>query len=48
MVTTKLTIKEIGRLSKRRLSKYIEDITQTPICADVNYCKALIELWMQK
>lgn len=47
-MTTKLTIKEIRKLSKRGLSKYIENITQTPICADAAYCKTIVDLWIKK
>lgn len=44
----KLTIKQMRSASKKALSKHIEEITQTPVCADNNYCKQLIDIWMKK
>lgn len=47
-IQKKLTIKQMMTVSKKKLSKHIEEITQTPICADNNYCKQLIDIWMKK
>ena len=35
---------ELEKLSKRELFKYIEDITQTDICKNEDYCKLLTSL----
>ena len=48
MALKKLTIKQIEKSSKQKLSKHIEDITQTPICADNQYCKIIIDTWLKK
>lgn len=46
--TKKLTTQQMMSASKKALSKHIEDITQTQICVDNDYCKKLIDIWMKK
>lgn len=45
---TKKNIDEIKKMSSSKISEYITDITQTPICADKKYCDEVIKIFMSK
>ena len=43
----KKTKKEILSMSKRELSAYLIDITQTDICKDKEYCNFLVQIFLK-
>jgi len=45
--TVKIPISDLARLDKRALSIYLDEITQTPICKDENYCKELVKIFLK-
>ena len=47
-MVSKLKISQIQLMSLRELSNYIEAITQTEICKDLNYCNQLIKIFLKK
>lgn len=44
----KKTKEEILSMSKQELLEYIEAITQTDICKDVEHCRFLIQTFLKK
>lgn len=43
----KIPIEKLNKLSSKELADYIINITQTPICNDVKYCKALNNIFIR-
>ena len=47
MIVQKIPIEELNKMSSSELSKHIEDITQTEICKDEEYCKKVVSLFVK-
>jgi hypothetical protein len=47
-MVTKLPLSLIGSMESKQIANYIESITQTEICKDINYCNQLIKIYLSK
>jgi NADH/NAD ratio-sensing transcriptional regulator Rex len=47
-MVTKIKLSEIESMTSKELANYIEQITQTEICKDLNYCNQLIKIFLKK
>jgi len=47
-MVTKLPISQIESMTLKQLAQYLEQITQTEICKDSNYCNQLLKIFLKK
>jgi hypothetical protein len=47
-MVTKIKLSEIESMTSKELTNYLEQITQTEICKDLNYCNQLIKIFLKK
>jgi hypothetical protein len=47
-MATKLPLSLLRNLTSNQIANYIEIITQTDICKDLNYCNQLIKIYLSK
>jgi len=48
MTNNKYSRNELEAMTSKQIAKYIEDITQTEICRDKNYCKMVCSIYRSK
>lgn len=41
----KLTLAKLETMTAREIANYLTGITQTPICRDEKYCKAVLKIF---
>ena len=47
-MVTKKPLVEISKMTSTEIALYIQEITQTEICADVKYCNDLLKQFLAK
>lgn len=48
MTPNKIPLEQIEKMTSSEISAYLEEITQTKICADAKYCKQLLAIFLSK